>query len=273
MNKNIIYLVVSVIVVICTAWLVVSEENEYSDDEITVTVMNTDTVISGTAETTATLKTTKTHNTTTTHISYTKTTVVAKDTAVNETAISSISTNTEYITTYTEPVTTVFEEIYVNINTADIDELMQINGIGEVIATEIISYREQNGGFRNIEEIINVYGIGEARFERMRNFIYVENPVYYDDTEVTEEETEPETFPEPETEPEITLQDVAPININTADIELLTLLPYVDEQIAQDIITMREVLNGFSHVYELLYVEKLEQKEVAEMEEFVTVGQ
>ena len=276
MNKNIIYLVVSVIVVICTAWLVVSEENEYSDDEVTVTVMNTDTVISGTAETTATLKTTKTtktHNTTTTHISYTKTTVVAKDTAVNETAISSISTNTEYVTTYTKPVTTVFEEIYVNINTADIDELMQINGIGEVIATEIISYREQNGGFRNIEEIMNVYGIGEARFERMRNFIYVENPVYYDDTEVTEEETEPETFPEPETEPEITLQDVAPININTADIQLLTLLPYVDEQIAQDIITMREMLNGFSHVYELLYVEKLEQKEVAEMEEFVTVGQ
>ncbi|MDE6502212.1 MAG: ComEA family DNA-binding protein [Ruminococcus sp.] len=276
MNKNIIYLVVSVIAVLCTAWLVVSEESEYSDDEITVTVMNTDTVISGTAETTTILKTTektKTHNTTTTNISYTKTTVVAKDTVVNETAISSISTNTEYVTTYTEPVTTVFEEIYVNINTADIDELMQINGIGEVIATEIISYREQNGGFRNIEEIMNVYGIGEARFERMRNFIYVENPVYYDDTEVTEEETEPEIFPEPETEPEITLQDVAPININTADIELLTLLPYVDEQIAQDIITMREMLNGFSHVYELLYVEKLEQKEVAEMEEFVTVGQ
>lgn len=261
MNKNIIYLIVSVIAVLCTAWLVIPENNKSSDDEITVTVMNRNTVVSGTAETT------------TTYVSYTNTSIATEYTSVAETSVSSISTNTEPVKTSYEPVTTVYEEVYVNINTADIEELMKIDGIGEVTATEIINYREQNGGFRNIEEIMNVYGIGEAKFGHICDFIYVDNPVYHDEEDVTEESAEPETVPETETEPEIILEDVAPVNINTAGIELLVLLPHVDEQIAQDIITLREQLNGFSNIYELLYIEKLEQKQVSEMEEFVTVGQ
>ncbi len=265
MNKNIIYLIISIVAVLCTACLVISSENESSDDEITVTVMNANTIISTYIQTTAT------------SMSCTETSIVTEYTSVTETAVSSISTNTEPMTTSTEPVTTVYEEVCVNINTANIDELMKIDGIGEATATEIINYRELNGGFRNIEEIMNVYGIGEAKFEHICACIYVDNPVYDVEEEpeeqVTEPETVPETVPETETESEITLQDVAPVNINTAGIETLVLLPHVDEQIAQDIITLREQLHGFSHVYELLYVEKLEQKQVAEMEEFVTVGQ
>lgn len=262
MNKNgIIYLIISIIVVFITALFVLLPDRKNVSDEITLTVMNTETVISATAEsTTSVIHTTPRYTT-------------VKYTAVAETALSSISTNTEPEITSTEPVTTVCEEIYININTADIDELMKINGIGEVTAAEIISYREQNGDFRNIEEIMNVYGIGEAIFGHISGYIYVENPVYDIEEKSTENITEPETFQETETEPEITLEDVAPININTAGIELLVLLPHVNEQIAQDIITLREQLHGFSDVYELLYIENLDQKQVAEMEEFVTVGQ
>lgn len=262
MNKNgIIYLIISIIVVFITALFVLLPDNKNVSDEITLTVMSTETVISVAAEsTTSAIHTTP---------RYTK----VKYTSVAETALSSISTNTEPEITSTEPVTTVCEEIYININTADIDELMKINGIGEVTAAEIISYREQNGDFRNIEEIMNVYGIGEAIFGNISGYIYVENPVYDIEEKPTENITEPETFQETETEPEITLEDVAPININTAGIELLVLLPHVNEQIAQDIITLREQLHGFSDVYELLYIENLDQKQVAEMEEFVTVGQ
>lgn len=262
MNKNgIIYLIISIIVVFGTALFVLLPDNKNVSDEITLTVISTETVISATAEsTTSVIHTTSRYTT-------------VKYTAVAETALSSISTNTEPEITSTEPVTTVCEEIYININTADIDELMKINGIGEVTAAEIISYREQNGDFRNIEEIMNVYGIGEAIFGHISGYIYVENPVYDIEEEPTENITEQETFQETETETEITLEDVAPININTAGIELLVLLPHVNEQIAQDIITLREQLHGFSDVYELLYVENLDQKQVAEMEEFVTVGQ
>lgn len=262
MNKNgIIYLIVSVFVVLGVALSVLVPENESASDYVTITVMNSNTIVSDIIETTATTMPYNIINTVTTY------------TSVTETEVSSISTNTEPVMTSAEPVTTVCDSIYIDINTADTDELMKIKGIGEVTASEIISYRETNGGFKNIEEIMNVYGIGEAIFRNICDYIYVENPVYDVEEEVTEPETEPETLPEPETETEITLEDVAPININTAGIELLVLLPHVNEQIAQDIITLREQLHGFSHVYELLYIEKLEQKQVAELEEFVTVGQ
>lgn len=272
MNKNIVYLIVSVIAVACTAWFVVSGNSEPSGEPVTLTVMNTNTIISATSGTT-----TSTSGYMKTSISYTATSTTAEYTSVTETDVSAISTNTEPVPTVPEIVETVPEEVWVNINTAGVDELMKLDGIGEVTANSIIYYRERNGGFRNIEEIMNVYGIGEAKFGNIRDYIYVDNPVY-DVEEMPEEyeevpEIPPENVPEPETEPEITLSDVAPVNINTAGIDLLVLLPNVDEQIAQDIITLREELHGFSHVYELLYIEKLEQKQVAEMEEFVTVGQ
>jgi len=59
----------------------------------------------------------------------------------------------------------------VNINTADIDELMKLPGIGEVIAQRIIDYREAHGSFRNIEEIMKIEDIGEGRFEGIRLLI------------------------------------------------------------------------------------------------------
>lgn len=263
MNKyGIIYIIVSIIVVLTTALFVLAPDNE-PFEEVTITVMNVNTVISAVTETTVT--------------SYTETHTVTTYTSVSETEVSSFSTNTEPETASTEPETTVYEEIYVDINTADIGSLMKINGIGEATAEAIIEYREYNGGFRNVEEIMNVYGIGEATFEHICGYIYVENPVYDVEEDVfedvVEDISEPENVSETETQPEITLEDVAPININTADMETLLLLPYVNEQIAQDIITLREQLHGYSHVYELLYIENLEQKQVAEMVNFVTVGQ
>jgi DNA uptake protein ComE-like DNA-binding protein len=69
------------------------------------------------------------------------------------------------------------------------------------------------------------------------------------------------------------LEDVVPININEADEELLMLLPYVDEETAEAIIRLREDIGGYSHPYELLYIDNLTQKQVAEIVGFVTVGQ
>lgn len=51
------------------------------------------------------------------------------------------------------------------------------------------------------------------------------------------------------------------------------LLPHVTEEIAGKIIDLRTRIGGFSHPYELLYVEELQQNEVAEIVEFVTVGE
>ena len=64
-------------------------------------------------------------------------------------------------------------ENVVNLNTAGMDELMTLSGIGESRAQAILTYREENGGFSSIEDIKNVSGIGEGIFERIKNMITV----------------------------------------------------------------------------------------------------
>lgn len=61
----------------------------------------------------------------------------------------------------------------VNINTATQTELETLPGIGPSLALKIINYRKENGKFSSIEEIKNVSGIGESKFENLKRFIKV----------------------------------------------------------------------------------------------------
>lgn len=61
----------------------------------------------------------------------------------------------------------------ININSAGISELMTLTGIGEVKAAAIIEYRETNGAFKNIDELLNVKGIGEKTLAKIRGKITV----------------------------------------------------------------------------------------------------
>lgn len=62
----------------------------------------------------------------------------------------------------------------VNINTAGIEELTTLSGIGESKAKSIVQYREKVGAFQSIEELKQVSGIGDAMFERVKEDITVE---------------------------------------------------------------------------------------------------
>lgn len=61
----------------------------------------------------------------------------------------------------------------VNINTATAEELQTLPGIGPSKAETIIAYREENGGFQTIEDMMNVSGIGEKSFEKLKSSITV----------------------------------------------------------------------------------------------------
>ena len=61
----------------------------------------------------------------------------------------------------------------INLNTASLEQLMEIPGIGESKAKAIINYRDTNGGFSSIEEVMNIEGIKEGVFAKMKEYIVV----------------------------------------------------------------------------------------------------
>lgn len=61
----------------------------------------------------------------------------------------------------------------ININTATQSDLENLPGIGESTAIKIINYRNENGKFKSIEDIKNVKGIGDSKFEKIRELIIV----------------------------------------------------------------------------------------------------
>jgi len=69
--------------------------------------------------------------------------------------------------------TAVSEIELVNLNTADLYHLCKLEGIGESIASDIIDYRTKNGPFERIEELMNVEGIGEEKYNKIKGKITV----------------------------------------------------------------------------------------------------
>ncbi len=72
------------------------------------------------------------------------------------------------VTTITEPAA-----FTVNLNTATADELQQLEGVGQVLSARIIAYREANGSFTCIEDLLDIEGIGQTRLEKWRPYLTV----------------------------------------------------------------------------------------------------
>lgn len=62
----------------------------------------------------------------------------------------------------------------VNINTATVEELAQLPGVGEVIARRIVRHREKSGKFRTVEELLVVRGISRKKLDQLRPYVTVE---------------------------------------------------------------------------------------------------
>ncbi len=68
-------------------------------------------------------------------------------------------------------------KLNININKAGRDELMRLPGVGQEIATRIIEQRNRQGGFKDKEELKNIKGIGEKKFEKIKEYIRLsDNP-------------------------------------------------------------------------------------------------
>ena len=69
----------------------------------------------------------------------------------------------------------IVEQPRVNLNTASQEELEDLPGIGPKLAERIIAWREQNGGFLSVEQLMDISGIAEGKFEDIKDFVYVED--------------------------------------------------------------------------------------------------
>lgn len=59
----------------------------------------------------------------------------------------------------------------VNVNTDNASELVQVSGITQTIANSIVTYRNENGLFSTLEQLMEVYGIGNATYHKIRNYV------------------------------------------------------------------------------------------------------
>ena len=63
----------------------------------------------------------------------------------------------------------------VNINSASQDQLTSLPGVGPALAKRILDYRKENGPFKRLEDLMNVKGIGEKSFEKLKGIITIES--------------------------------------------------------------------------------------------------
>ena len=168
----------------------------------------------------------------------------------------------------------------ININTATASQLTSLSGIGEKKAAAIVEYRDHNGDFTAIEELMNVPGIGEKIFEGIRDEITIGEiseitTVTVEPTRHTAETDLPETSST--TAASISDSTQPPdnsglININTATAAQLTEISGIGEVKAAAILEYRSTHGDFSSVDELLNVSGIGEKTLENIRAFVTVG-
>jgi len=77
----------------------------------------------------------------------------------------------------------------INVNTATSEELQLLPGIGESIALNIIEFRDANGPFSSLDDLIKVKRIGEAKLSKIRDFIKLEGTSDFDPTDISQKQT------------------------------------------------------------------------------------
>lgn len=109
----------------------------------------------------------------------------------------------------------------IDINKATIEELRKVYGIGEKLSARIVKYRTKLGGFVTESQIDDVYGLKPEVIEKLWKRFYLEKPT------------------------------IAKINLNTCTLEELLKIPYINYEVADEIMNQRTLREGFKNFEEL----------------------
>lgn len=154
----------------------------------------------------------------------------------------------EYQETEPSETTTTAVNLLVNLNTATVEELMQIDGIGEKTAQKIINYRTEIGRYTFIEQLLDVEGVGEKKLESWKPYLTLGS-----DATATQTTAMPK------------------ININTATKQELMRISGIGEQTALKIIAYREEIGGFTHLEQLLDIEGIGENKFNAWKDYLTI--
>lgn len=155
--------------------------------------------------------------------------------------------------------TTYYVNFPLELNSATVEDLMFIEGIGEYTALKIVDYA-RNYGFYSVDELLNVDGIGNSKLAVIMPYVYVDSYML-----PPKEET---TFTESETITEIIIQKV---NVNTCGKYELMQLPGIDEAMADKIIEFRETIGGYLKIEELTLVDGMTNEKMSAIWDYVYI--
>jgi competence protein ComEA len=160
----------------------------------------------------------------------------------------------------------------IDLNRADRAQLLQLPSVGETLARRIEAYRQEHNGFRSVEELRRVAGIGPAVLERLRPLVDVEPYEDEEDREPPSPVRKPPAAPagSPSAVKKVGGQ-AGPIDINRATTEELQRLPGIGPKLSARIVETR-ALGLFQSVDELRRVPGIGAKTLEKLRPLVTVG-
>ena len=140
----------------------------------------------------------------------------------------------------------------IDINRATLNELVQIENIGEITANKIITYRNSVGVIRSLDMLLNVDGIGDKTLNVLKEYLYVADDVYQENitSQVT---TAPTTYSKKQTTSEI--KNYKKVNINTASAKEISDSLLIEMTLARQIVQLRNQIQYFSSIDELFYID------------------
>lgn len=201
-----------------------------------------------------------------------KTTITTKRQKVNKNSTTSHSTtkskNTSLVTSVKFPL---------DINEVSKDELMLIDGVGDITANKILSYRKRIKYYTNLVQLKEVDGIGEATYLKLKKYLYVSKDKYKKINETSKTLTTKITSAAKKKATKYTYKAqltekklMKTVNINTAEREELMSCLLIDEDEALEIIDLREKIGGqFANTLELLII--LEDNEYNRIKDYITI--
>lgn len=198
-------------------------------------------------------------------------------TAKKKTSKKSSTTKKTIETTSAEPKT----KFPVDINLVTYEQLLCISGVGTVTAQQIIDLRSQIGIIYNMDQLLQIDGIGEKKLNMLKRYLYVSNNDYQELKEKTVEppattsaeigEQMPQDDHSEATTTAAKCSQMCKVNINTADVQELCECLLIDEELAEEIVRLREKIHVFSNALELLYADGMSEQMLSEIKDYIVL--